>query len=86
MPPPFTTYLHNILGVVPVLEAEIRGSLEPKSLKLAQTIKTPILFPLLRAVVIHRYSVIGCIGRECGITLYRNKIRTYFIFKIVCGS
>lgn len=75
-----------ILVISVVLEAEIRGSLEPKSLKLAQTIKTPILFPLLHAVVIHRYSVIGCIGIECGITLCRNKIRTYFIFNIVCGS
>ena len=74
-----------ILVISVVLEAEIRGSLEPKSLKLAQTIKTPILF-LLHAVDIHRYSVIGYIGIECGITLYRNKIRTYFIFNIVCGS
>lgn len=75
-----------ILVISVVLEAEIRGSLEPKSLKLAQTIKTPILFLLLHAVLIHRYSVIGYIGIECGITLYRNKIRTYFIFNIVCGS
>lgn len=76
-----------ILVISVVLEAEIRGSLEPKSLKLAQTIKTPILFLLLlHAVVIHRYSVIGYIGIECGITLYRNKIRTYFILNIVCGS
>lgn len=74
-----------ILVISVVLETDRRGSLEPKSLKLAQT-KIPILFPLLHAVVTHRYSVIGCIRIECGITLYRNKIRTYFIFNIVCCS